>query len=167
MVKKALYLLAGLLMLTFVAQLCICYIPISKTPFDLMLEAVKATDDFDNHGNVLGTASIKVSGTLMKYLFRDDRLELHIAPFDHIYDVRPWVDRDRAAIDIGKPTDYGYYWAAYCASSTITGENSVSITLWLREDLSKWEFHCSPSLYADRTLWDQPGLDVAYLATVK
>ncbi len=60
-----------------VAAACLCLLP-RKTDVSQTLHAVKLDDD----GNEVGTAEIVIRGHYLDYLFRKDRMDITIKPFD-------------------------------------------------------------------------------------
>lgn len=168
--KKIMYILGGILIFFLFMAVCLYFIPIQSTPFDLTLDALKT----DNDGNELGAVPITVRGTLTEYLFRDDRIKLEIEPFEDLYDIEPWETDIYNSTDIGQPDEHGYYSLLWQASSTVVGEDSYLLSIWFQEDLSRWEIfrHCCElpidehgQFIEDAEIYRE--LDFTYRATVE
>lgn len=141
------------------------FIPIKSTPIDITMDAVKS----DSDGKELGTVPITVQGTITEYLFRNDRIEIEIEPFEDLYD----IEQRTTDFFIDDSDQKGHYLVECNASSTIVGEDSYMVTVFFREDLSRWEFFrvCRKYHYVEETeeliLEEYPELDIRYRATVE
>ncbi len=141
------------------------FVPIKSTPIDITMEAVKS----DSDGKELGTVPITVQGTITEYLFRNDRIEIEIEPFEDLYD----IEQRTTDFFIDDSDQKGHYLVECNASSTIVGEDSYMVTVFFREDLSRWEFFrvCRKYHYVEETeeliLEEYPELDIRYRATVE
>lgn len=166
MSKKILYIGCAIIISLLLIGTLLYFIPVSSTPIDITMDAVKS----DSDENEIGTVPITVKGTVEKYLFRDDRVSLEIESFEDLYDITQWDSRDYSGYG---PDEYGFYWLYFNASSTVAGENSYMVTVVFREDLSSWEFFrvCRKYHYVEETeeliLEEYPELDIRYRATVE
>ncbi len=166
MFKRVIYITCAIVISLLLIGTLLYFIPVSSTSIDITMEAVKS----DSDENELGTVPITVKGTVEKYLFRDDRVSLKIESFEDLYDIKQWDSRDFSGYG---PDEHGFYWLYFNASSTVAGENSYTVTVVFREDLSSWEFFrvCRKYHYIEETeelvREEYPELDVRYRATVE
>ena len=164
--SRIMWIIGSILLLAFAIFCCLYFIP-KTTSFDMTLDTVK----YDYDGNEYGTVPIHVQGALKEYLFRPDTLTLNIDDFDFVYDIRPWANRNPD----GSYPDFEVNWDSngfetgilFYGNSTVTGENSAWINFCLREDLKQWEFHISPSIYADEAVRNDPTFGLAYRARLE
>ena len=164
MFKTIKWIIICVLLLAVTIGACLYFIP-QTTTINLTLETLKT----DRSGNALGSVTITVTGTWEKYLLQDDRLVLTIDDFDHLYNIRPWTNNNVPYFteeqgDVNPEVPYHY--VTFVADSTITGKDSVFLSLAFRDDLTKWEFFTGPSVYTSDDLRDDPSLQFAYRATV-
>jgi hypothetical protein len=167
MSHKTKWIIADVLAFIVIALSCLYFIP-KTTPIDITLDAVK-TDSSDE--NNLGTVQLHIHGTLYEYLLRSDELEFSIDDFDHLYDIRRWGQHEadgaypNIEIDLGSE---GYTSTAFQASSTVTGEDSAMIILYLRNDLKDWNLVISPHiLFPHKEAAADPSLHLNYRATLE
>ena len=167
MSNKTKWIIGGVLAFVLVVGCCLYFIP-KTTPFDITLNATKTGNRNGEHED-LGTVEIHVYGTVKEYLFRSDKLELHIDDFDHLYDIKPFVasDRDGFTVDMDGDSHGFITGLPFGASSNITGENTVLIWITLQSDLKKWEFSIHPGLYVDEEEWDEPSYNLRYDAVIE
>lgn len=159
--RKRILIISGIIAVLLILAGCLYFFPIKITPIDITMDALKTGFE----GEEMGTVQITVRGTLTEYLFHDDRISLEITPFEDLYDIEPWGTDIFNSTNIGQPDAHGYYSLECTASSTEIGEDSFILTIFFREDLSKWEF------FRLRTgASAEPGyrdLDFTYCATVE
>ena len=167
MSNKAKWIISGTLALIMIVLGCLYYIP-KTTPFDITLDAVK-TDSSDE--NNFGTVEIHIHGTLYEYLLRSDELEFRIDDFDHLYDIRCWGQHEANDTYTNLEVDFdseGYRSMVFEASSTVTGEDSAMITLYLRNNLKEWNLAVSPHiLFPHEEAAKDPTLHLVYRATLE
>ena len=77
MKKKVFFIIGGVLLLCLVAGICLYAIPCEHKSLNTTLQATK----LDKDGNILGTEEIAMQGIFMDYRFKEDTVELHVAPF--------------------------------------------------------------------------------------
>lgn len=77
MKKRVLYIIGGVLLLCVVVGLCLYLIPQDHRNLNTTLQATK----LDESGNVIDTEEIAMQGIFREYRFKENTVELHIAPF--------------------------------------------------------------------------------------
>lgn len=100
MKKRVFYICA--LLLCLVAGICLYTIPYKKTNLDAVMQATK----LDESGIVIGTEEIAVQGNLKRYLFKEDTVELNIAPFGTYKSIRFASDRGNSSIPLNSFHDF-------------------------------------------------------------
>lgn len=126
---------------------CLFFIPHKTTPINQTLDMVI----YPGSSNTEGTVPITLNGLWEQFLLRDDRLILTIDDFEHYYNIRP-SNPILGETTIGETTyieltdsSTGYQTCFFVASSTITGEDSVTLIVQFKDDLSGWRIRSMPN----------------------
>lgn len=102
MKKRVLYIIGGVLLLCVVVGLCLYLIPQEHVNLNTTLQATK----LDKDGNILGTEEIAMQGIFMDYRFKEDTVELHIAPFGTYKSIQFSSDRGNTSIPVNSFDDF-------------------------------------------------------------
>lgn len=121
--------------LALLILLCAAYaffvnVPIDRTPVDISLTVTK----LDEKGQHIDIFPVTINGHVEKYLYQDDRLNVHIDPFDGYVDFHP---HNLNNVDGGIFDFPGLRMTRYYA----TGSDGFEyFTIYFSEDHSRWAF---------------------------
>lgn len=120
MKRKVFLIIGGVLLLCLVAGICLYTIPYKTTTLDATLQATK----LDENGNVIGTEEIVVQGKLMNYCFREDCVDLNIAPFGTLNYIKFFNDKENTSIPLRTIFDEFY------SLSFVAGDSTLIDDVW-------------------------------------
>ena len=112
---------------------CFYLFPTETTPLNATLKATK----LDVDGNVLGTTQIELQGAFKAYLFRENMLELSVAPFDEIKTI---ILPDSADSFGFTPIDFDKFFTFSCTAWENESPDMLWINVHTSQDFEYWVF---------------------------
>lgn len=140
-IKKTILIIFSCGVALFILQ-CAAYaffgnVPIDRTPVDISLTVTK----LDEQGQQIGSFPVTIKGHVEKYLYQDDRLNVHIDPFDGYVDFHP---HNLNNVDGGIFDFPGIRMTRYYATGS---EGFVYFVVYFSEDYSRWAFGAEDDMF--------------------
>lgn len=166
--NKTKWIIGGILSFAVILFGCLYFIP-KSTPIDITLDAVKYKDGSSLDASEPGTVQIHIHGTLKEYLFRENTLTFAVDDFDHLYDIHAWDSRYEGSCYVTKTLIEDaeiLFGSVFEASSTVTGEDTLTLSVAFQPDLKEWILSVGYSVLHPE-LEDHPVTDNTYRATIE
>ena len=131
MYKRLIYILGLLATVSGIVVIWLYHIP-QKTPVNVTLEVIK----FDEHGSEIGIENISIQGNAEAYILRGEYLNVNIANFDGVSNIKTAVDvESRMPGLICDSISPQYNYVGY---SAMQAEQAISLTVFFSKNYERW-----------------------------